>query len=220
MSTSRAEFITHLSRALGRAAPQPPATPAPSADPAIIRTAGPRPDLAHLFAARAAEAGMTIHRATPANIDELVIDLLRTLNIRRIAIAETPQLAALRDRLTGRETAVECVDWRAGPGVEPLYSADAGLSDVLAAIAETGTLICEASPGHGRGLSLVPPVHTAVVRTEQILPDLVDFFTARRPGSSSFALITGPSKTADIEGILITGVHGPRAVHIILVDDR
>ena len=76
----------------------------------------------------------------------------------------------------------------------------------------------------GRAASLVPPIHIAIVREQDILPDLVDvwpFLAARNipTSSSSFTLITGPSKTADIEGILITGVHGPREVHIYVVSN-
>ena len=103
------------------------------------------------------------------------------------------------------------------------YEADVGITDVHAALAETGTLVCQAGPLHGRGHSLVPPVHVAIVRRSDILPDLLDL-VARMPENSrelpsAIALITGPSKTADIEGILITGVHGPGRVFVLLVED-
>jgi L-lactate dehydrogenase complex protein LldG len=115
------------------------------------------------------------------------------------------------------------VAWRDTPGFEALYNTDVGITDVQAAIAETGSLVCTAGPGSARGLSLVPPIHIAIVRRSQVVPDLIDYWTpslnAQLPPSSSVALITGPSKTADIEGVLITGVHGPREVHILLIED-
>jgi L-lactate dehydrogenase complex protein LldG len=65
------------------------------------------------------------------------------------------------------------------------------------------------------------------VPADRILPDLLDYWAPTVEGSeggrattmpTSLVLVTGPSKTADIEGILITGVHGPRVVHVIVVD--
>ncbi len=111
-----------------------------------------------------------------------------------------------------------------GQGLEPYYDTDAGISDVHAALAETGTLICCSGRSHPRGTSLVPPYHLALVRRSDILPDMIDYWARLKgiPGRdlpSSQAFITGPSKTADIEGILITGVHGPGRVDIVLIDD-
>ena len=67
---------------------------------------------------------------------------------------------------------------------------------------------------------MIPPVHIAVVAQAQIVPDLCDFFDGLG-GSlpANINVITGPSKTADIEGILITGVHGPGDVHVVVVSD-
>ena len=74
---------------------------------------------------------------------------------------------------------------------------------------------------HSRGTFIAPPVHVALVRVTDIVPDMIDYWSMHpRPGESGAAtvFVTGPSKTADIEGILITGVHGPRAVHVIVVE--
>jgi L-lactate dehydrogenase complex protein LldG len=119
--------------------------------------------------------------------------------------------------------------WRGDRTMEPEYEADAGVTDVAAAIAETGSIVCVSDGERGRGLSLVPGAHVAVVRASQVLADLSDYMARldaeggeKSDGSgvpSSRAIITGPSKTADIEGVLITGVHGPEQVVIVLVED-
>ncbi len=103
-----------------------------------------------------------------------------------------------------------------------ILSADIGISSADWAIAETGTLVVCSRNGQERVTSLVPPVHVAVIERDQILPDLVD--AIRHIGSapsdwlpSNIALITGPSKTGDIELQLTTGVHGPGEWHVIII---
>jgi L-lactate dehydrogenase complex protein LldG len=79
------------------------------------------------------------------------------------------------------------------------------------------------APGQPRLLSLLPPVHVAVADRAQLLPDLFDLFqdsasAGRQSLSACVSIITGPSKTGDIELRLVTGVHGPGEVHVILID--
>jgi L-lactate dehydrogenase complex protein LldG len=110
-------------------------------------------------------------------------------------------------------------DWRGATGLGAQYDAAVGITDVDAALAETGTIIVRSDAMRSRGTFLVPPIHIAIVRARQILPDMLDFwreFQGKPP--TSLVFISGPSKTADIEGILITGVHGPKAVHVVLVE--
>ncbi|GIX47486.1 MAG: hypothetical protein KatS3mg131_1697 [Candidatus Tectimicrobiota bacterium] len=99
-----------------------------------------------------------------------------------------------------------------------LAEADLGLSGVDYAIAETGTLALTARPGQLRGVSLLPPVHVAVVEAAQVVPTLADcllLLRAREPEvqqalTSCVSFITGPSRSGDIELTLTIGVHGPR----------
>lgn len=105
-----------------------------------------------------------------------------------------------------------------------IQHADLGLTGVEYAIASSGTIVMAASPQHPRSASLLPPVHIAVVKQSQLLPDLAaladklheDF--PERP-SSGLALITGPSRTADIEQTLSIGVHGPGELHVLFTGD-
>jgi L-lactate dehydrogenase complex protein LldG len=99
---------------------------------------------------------------------------------------------------------------------------DVGITSVERAIAETGTLMMWHRPGRERIASLLPPLHIAIVHESQIVPDLFDAVslliengTQQMP--SNVTLITGPSKTGDIELQLTTGVHGPGKWRVIIV---
>lgn len=102
-------------------------------------------------------------------------------------------------------------------------AADVGITSADFAIAETGTLAMLARPGRERLASLAPPCHIAVIERSQVLPDLFDLFAALGETGhdklpSNLTLITGPSKTGDIELQLTTGVHGPGDWRVIVVD--
>jgi L-lactate dehydrogenase complex protein LldG len=103
-----------------------------------------------------------------------------------------------------------------------MLAADIGVSSCFRAVAETGTLAVDARPGQERCVSLLPPMHVAVVLEEQIVPDLydlIDLLDQRGPAElpSNLTLITGPSKTGDLELQLTTGVHGPGQIHVVVV---
>ena len=103
-----------------------------------------------------------------------------------------------------------------------MLACDIGISSVDCAIAETGTLMVCSRPGQERVASLLPPMHVAIVERRQIVPDLIDAFALLHQRGldnlpSNIALITGPSKTGDIELQLTTGVHGPKHWRVILV---
>ena len=107
---------------------------------------------------------------------------------------------------------------------DDFFAADIGITNVYRLIAETGTVVVAANPNEPRSNSLLPPVHIALADRSQLLPDLFDLFDLFSPNvtatqslpPSCLSLITGPSKTGDIELRLVTGVHGPGEVHVIL----
>ena len=104
-------------------------------------------------------------------------------------------------------------------------AADIGVTGVDYAIAETGTCVVSASDEVGRLVSLAPPMYVAVVGKGQVLPSLDELFTLQRKdffdgnANSYTSLISGPSRSADIEYTLVTGVHGPGEVHLLLVEE-
>jgi L-lactate dehydrogenase complex protein LldG len=218
---TREAFLARISAALGRrTAAAPPE--APLVDESIARLTRRDADLAALFAENACATGMTVHPVGSVGVGDHLVSLASSLGLRTVAVGGSPVLASATRSLAAAGVTMVSPQ---GSSFEGLYEVDAGLTDVQAAIAETGSLVCTSGPDHRRGLSLVPPVHLAIVRRSDIVPDLIDYFAVLAeqgaggglPGN--IVLITGPSKTADIEGVLVTGVHGPREVHILLIDD-
>jgi L-lactate utilization protein LutC len=97
---------------------------------------------------------------------------------------------------------------------------DVGITSADFMLGDTGTLVTIASPAEARLVSLLPPAHLAVVPKERMLTGLDELFTlVPHPAeiTSSMVLITGPSRTADIEQILVRGVHGPGNVTVVIV---
>jgi len=104
--------------------------------------------------------------------------------------------------------------------------ADLGITAADWALADTGTLVLFSSAGHSRSASLLPPVHVAIVPASRILSGLEELMEKLPSDAvealkreSNVTLITGTSKTADIELSLVRGVHGPGTVHVIVIRD-
>lgn len=103
-----------------------------------------------------------------------------------------------------------------------MFAADIGITSATLAIAETGSLLMASTSGRERTASLLPLVHLAIVERAQIVPDLFDAFAQLEAAgieniASNVTLITGPSKTGDLELKLTTGVHGPGKWHVVVI---
>jgi L-lactate dehydrogenase complex protein LldG len=106
---------------------------------------------------------------------------------------------------------------------EACTTADVGITSADYALAATGSFVMLASPQEARLISLLPPVHVAIFPASRILGNLDELVSrVPRPAeqTSSMVLITGGSRTADIEQILIRGVHGPGQVYAVIVEDE
>ena len=128
------------------------------------------------------------------------------------------------------ETPIPCIKCNQGVKFRDLLDrskalqADVGVTGVEFAVAETGTAVLSSDSETGRLVGLAPPVHIVIVKRGQILPSLDELFLLRKWQSVNGLapqytnLISGPSRSADIEYTLVTGVHGPGDVRMVLVD--
>jgi len=111
----------------------------------------------------------------------------------------------------------------APPPTKDLFNFDVGITRAQAAIAETGTLVLDSSVEQNRLVSLVPPVHIAILDASRIYATLGETLAALQAGgevSPAITFITGPSRTADIELTLTIGVHGPQELYVIIVPEN
>ena len=105
------------------------------------------------------------------------------------------------------------VHWEVTPAIE-----GAEVSDALYGLADTGSVVLGSSPEEPRARSLLPEAHVSRLAVERILPGLDELFAALgRDLPSALAIVTGPSRSADIEQSLTVGVHGPGEVHVVLL---
>jgi L-lactate dehydrogenase complex protein LldG len=214
-------FIEHISQSLGRS--RPPASLSslpPSIEARIARFVGADADLVSHFVTRAVAAKLhvTVLSSDQTLASELATLLagasLKNVIVTRCATFEQSDLIGALQR-----AGIDARYWDEC-SLDTSYEVDVGITDVWSAVAETGSIVVKSSAAHGRAVSLVPPYHIAVVRKAQIVPDLIDLMAqVRAEGSGAgIVIITGPSKTADIEMNLVTGVHGPGEVHVFVID--
>jgi len=141
-------------------------------------------------------------------IVQAVTRIITNLGARRIAISDAPLLQRL-------------VDAEIAPGAREIFAFDVGITTAQAAIAETGTLVLDSARERNRLVSLVPPVHIAIVDAASIFQTLAEalaFIHQNGEISPSVTFVTGPSRTADIELTLAIGVHGPQELYVIVND--
>ena len=147
-----------------------------------------------------------------------IISKLQTTNLRaqRIALSDTPSIERIMYL-----TDLEIEELAIAPSASEIFSFDVGISSAQAAIADTGTLVLDSVQERHRLVSLVPPVHIAIVDASSIVETLGEALTLLRKDneiSPAVTFITGPSRTADIELTLAIGVHGPQELYVIIDD--
>ena len=241
--TDKGSFLRSVREALGRAEGPPaeryhrleeqlPELESRAAE-LEIRLRENRPLLLDKLADMAGRGGWNVHRvsgveAAVGTVDSIVgeIGASRVVRSGQPVFDDVPVDTALTARGVAVTSIVQGQDWPRAQLREEMRHADAGLTGTDYALAETGSLVILPRRGLSRLVSLVPPVHIALVRPEEVLETLHDLFLLRRleyrqrggEMGSYLNFITGPSRTADIEMTIVQGVHGPKAVHMVIVE--
>lgn len=187
-----------------------------------------RGELIEQFESELRRVGGRFHRATTVESAFQYIEQVASVRQAKTIIAWETQVIddidlARKLEEKGLELLTETADREFIPTAA---LSDVGVSGVDFALADTGTLVLLARKGQARSISLLPPVHIAVMKPEQVLSGLSDLFPLLRGEaeaegrdlSSAITFITGPSRTADIELTLVVGVHGPQQLHVVLLD--
>jgi L-lactate dehydrogenase complex protein LldG len=195
--SARDEVLSAVRRALA-GAPDPPTAAVPR------RTPDPAVDLVALFCERVADYRADVVRCTSHQLSSRI----------RAALPDGARVVVPADLHLSVPGAVP----DRGLSATELDGLDAVVTRARLGIAETGTIVLDHGPGQGRrAITLVPDRHVCVVRATQVVadvPDAVALLDASRP----LTWISGPSATSDIELDRVEGVHGPRALHVIVVD--
>lgn len=155
-----------------------------------------------------------------ASVDEAARQLTALAgenNWKRVASHPHPLASGLAEKLD-----LPCLLTNSGYIVADLEQCDAAITGCDALVAQTGSVLVTTASAGGRALSVLPPHHIVIARRSQIVPDLATALQLVRklyaPNWPSFlSFITGPSRTGDIERILVLGAHGPKKLTIFLL---
>jgi L-lactate dehydrogenase complex protein LldG len=143
------------------------------------------------------------HCVITTDVADVLKQIITDLKAERIAVSDAPELA----------------EFGVIPKAEDLFDFEVGITNAQAAIAETGTLVLDSSCERNRLVSVVPPVHIAIVAASRIYTTLAEVLAMLQSSdevSPAITFITGPSRTADIELTLTVGVHGPKDLYVII----
>jgi len=221
--SAREAVLQSVRTALGRTAPDSERRAAALAYIAAHRE-GPRPampaDLVARFAERATDMASTVERiASLADVPRAVARYVDALDL-------PPTLAMQKSHEGVCWPALADLDWSLhGLAIEarPTVGDDRlGITGCFCAIAETGTLVFTTDAATPTASMLLPDTHVCVVRTARIVPGMEEAFALVRREHDvmprAVNLVSGPSRTGDIEQTIVLGAHGPFRVHILLVD--
>ncbi len=222
-ASSRRDILARVRRALGAGADDAAARAAAASACVAAHAHGPRPaadaDVVARFVHRARDMSSTLERiASRAEIPHAVARYVDALDL-------PDALASQKSRLGVCWPELADLDWSgAGLSIEarPTRGHDRlGITGTFCAIAETGTLVLTTAASTPTASALLPDTHVAVVREARIVAGMEEAFALVRAEHATMPrainLISGPSRTGDIEQTIVLGAHGPFRVHILLL---
>jgi L-lactate dehydrogenase complex protein LldG len=204
-----------LDRVRSRQGPPPtigphPPPPAPDVVPEVrFKSLDGVDDLRPEFVAAATRASAVVHQ--DADVAAVLADLVASHSVTSAVVTAEPEAVAAGELLAGLGVVV------APYSRDAAAAADLGVTSAIAGIAATGSLVLDAAVAGSRGTGLLPPIHFCVLPADRLVATPSDVLRrGPRPLPSNRVLVTGPSRTGDIEQIITLGAHGPTALHIAL----
>ena len=236
--SSREEILSTIRNILKTHEKQGEKTPVGTFPPPLdnVMPTIPPEDLAARFEQELRSLGCETYRATTlSELEGILCSILTHIQARSVVLTRNSVLNQLQIKMMLEGRGIEVALWPEATADQPqasafrdaCFTAEAGITGVDFALAETGSLVLTSITEGSQLASLAPPVHIALYRRSQIRSSLDEVLQnlpiSREPGSRSPArsvvFVSGTSRTADIEQVLIRGVHGPRSVHAILVEE-
>lgn len=199
--------------------PHPPPPPPATVPRVAYRSLDGDPDLVEVFvaAARAAEASVDVadvadgEGAGGADPAQVLRRIVATHDVATAVVSAEPEVEAVAAILTGLGVDVSPYSPERGA------TADLAITSATHGLASTGSLVVDSLTAGSRAVSLLPRIHLCVLPAERIVASHADVLRAqRRPMPSCRVVITGPSRTGDIEQLLTLGAHGPVALHVLV----
>ncbi len=208
----RTLILDDIRASLGRTVSASPIAPRPSIVPPRVAGAIEQ-EIEKLIQEVNALKG-NARRVASSDLNVALRELVRAESVKRAVLWHTPCLRQVDEVLCtlGIEIIPQDADKHA------LAQADLGITEADFILPETGTVGLLSSPDKPRSVSLLPRVHLVLAARQALCADLHDVF-AQAKSHNYLVLITGPSRTADIEMVLTIGVHGPQSYHLWILDD-
>jgi L-lactate utilization protein LutC len=186
-----------------------------------------RTELASMFARELEEVGgKFLGIITPAELTSRIVSLATDIGAKTVAIGQgvASDMGAVGEALERADFRIvrtlPVADVERAAMRARVADADLGIADADFAIASTGTLAVVSNPQRPSSLTLLPPASLAIVQIDRVMTNLAAVLSAIGPAgvaANRLTLITGPSRTADIEKRIVLGVHGPKSLHVIVV---
>ncbi len=229
--TSREAFLATVRRSLdrpGTVSSQSNGDPSVAAQEVAPQQTPDREQLVKRFEEEVKKVHGVVSRVSgPEELTALLGALIEEKAIHRIVRWDTLALSHLDTALTSAGAEVFPINLNEDESSRldhrnALIEADMGLTEVDYAIADIGSLVLKASGPQSRLASVLPPIHVAIVTPDKIVPSLshlLPLLTSEGGLPSAVSLVTGPSRTADIETIRTVGIHGPIELQVIILED-
>jgi L-lactate dehydrogenase complex protein LldG len=220
----RKAFLATIRSALGHDADKP--SPKPESRPQrmeklLRQVEAGSPQLVSRWMEKAAANGMTVKQAAGDSVVNAVMEFLQLYHCRTVMMNFSDQpVPSLEPQL--RTAGYELHHWGDTDCWQQAFQCDASITDCRCAMADSGGFLVWSDPQFGRSTTLTTAVHIVLLPEQRILPDLIDAMPRilgdHQGTMPSYAVvINGPSKTADIEMKLVTGVHGPKYLCAIVI---